>query len=195
MARFGEPGTTGIYQTAARWRDESLINGESLLWSGEKVWTLDNLKAFKACFIDKPDTSKDSFEVKFKKQLDSESPLVTKLACELLLVHLLFTASVSGARKRKLISTVAGWKGIEVDDGVPAMACLDHHIGGTGLAFNTRRPFELMYLALVALRLVQLDPAQRAAVLGDHRKMRELLDDEEGDNTYATFSCRASNFR
>jgi 5-methylcytosine-specific restriction protein B len=186
MARFDEWDTNGLYQTAAIWRNESLETGKSLLWPGESVWSLESLNAFKVCFIDRPDETDNTFEAKFKLQLADQSPGVTKLACELLLLHFLFTSSVRGARKRELLKTVAGWKSLAIDEQSQAMISLDRGIGGTGQAFNTRRPFEIGYLAEFALRVIQMAPDGRGATLSDHLRVRKLLDELEEDSTYQT---------
>ena len=186
MARFDEWDTKGLYETAAIWRKKSLQEGNSLLWPEESVWTVEALEAFKGCFIDRPDTTNDTFEAKFQRQLADQPPGITKLGCELLLLYFLFTSSVRGTRGRELIKTVAGWKNLTIDEQSPAMASLDRGIGGTGQAFNTRRPFEIAYLAQFALRLIPMAPDERAAILADHKRVRKLLDELEGDATYPT---------
>jgi 5-methylcytosine-specific restriction protein B len=102
MARYSEQETSGIYELATQWKDECLLGEGSLLWPEEKVWTLPTLERFKACFIDKPDTSSDTFEQKFQKQLAPEPDTVTKLACELLLVYFLFPSSGSVKQSHKM---------------------------------------------------------------------------------------------
>lgn len=186
MARYDGCDSEGIYQTARKWREHSLLTGDSLLWPNEQVWTLPALKAFKSCFVDRPDDSSDSFEVKYQRQLKDQDPIVTKLGCELLLVYFLFTMSVRGVRKRELITTVAGWKSLTVDDQQPAMMAMNQGIGGTGQAFSTRRPFEIAYLARVALHLLEMDEAKRSGVLNDHAKMRAVLDTLQEESTFAT---------
>jgi 5-methylcytosine-specific restriction protein B len=186
MARFDDWETNGLYETAANWRAQSLQTGASLLWPGESVWTVSALESFKACFIDRPDETADTFEAKFQRQLADQPPAITQLGCELLLLYFLFTTSVRGARKRELLKTVAGWKSLTIDDQLPAMVSLDRGIGGTGQAFNTRRPFEIAYLSQFALKIMQLDAAERTTILSDHLKVRKLLNDLEGDSTYPT---------
>ena len=114
MARYSEHDTEGIYELAASWKTRCLIEGRSLLWENEHVWTKEALDAFKACFIDRPDESSDNFEEKFKRQLAGENANVTKLAAELILIYFLFPSRVSGARKRALIKEILSWKAIEL---------------------------------------------------------------------------------
>lgn len=154
MARFTDSNSSRIYSIADNWRNQCLIAGQSLLWSGRDVWSLSNLERFKGCFIDRPDSSKDkNFEQKFKEQLATEDEDVTRLACELLLVYFLFPSSVTWSRKVGLIREVGSWKALDLDDDAPAFGGFSDGIGDPGLAYNTGRPNELTYLARVALAI------------------------------------------
>lgn len=179
MARIVERDIDPILATAADWSAKCLIQGESLLWPGSQVWSLANLQRFKSSFIDKPDTAKDkSFGTKFEEQLAGETDDVTRLACELLLVYFQFPSegSVGAARKKRLILDVAGWKGLKPDEKVAYLDRFNQGIGNPGLVYNTGRPNELTFLARFAIAIAQLEPAERAALLGDHRQTRALLD-------------------
>ena len=186
MAKSSEYNVEPLYKIAETWRDECLIKGKSLLWKDEPVWTLENLNTFKRCFIDKPDESSDSFDIKFRKQLAGEGPDVTKLACELLLIYFLFPSTVGGSRKREVISQIAGWKDLKIEDFSTQYECLNEGIGSAGLAYNTRRPFEISYLALVAIEIVSLALEERTALLSDHLRTRDLLEKVQGDDNYQT---------
>jgi 5-methylcytosine-specific restriction protein B len=182
MARFSEHETAAIYEIAAAWRNDCLIGGHSLLWKGEDIWTEQNLKDFKKHFTDNPDESERSFEEKLKLQLEPAGVNVTKLACELVLMYFLFPSSVSGRRKRALIKEIASWKNV-TPEGDDVLSQLDNGIGGPGLAYNTRRPFEISFLADAALELVSKTKDERHVILGDHVKVRDLLDETEGEST------------
>lgn len=179
MARIAENDILPILATASDWRAKCLVQGESLLWPGSQVWSLANLQRFKSSFIDKPDTAKDkSFGKKFEEQLAGDSEDVTRLACELLLVYFQFPSegSVGAARKKKLILEVAGWKGLKPDDKVAYLDRFNQGVGNPGLVYNTGRPNELTFLARFAIAVAEQPPAERAAVLEDHRQTRALLD-------------------
>jgi len=184
MARYSEGDATAIYEIAASWRKVCLVGGKSLLWKGEDIWSAENLKDFKKYFTDNPDESQRSFEEKFKQQLDPAGPNVTKLACEIVLVYFLFPSSVSGNRKRELINSIASWKNIKIEaEGAEFLSHLDTGIGGPGLAYNTRRPFEIAYIGDVSLELASKPSEEREGILSDHARFRELLDRIEGDAT------------
>lgn len=171
MARYSERENAGIYELAAAWRDACLLGSGSLLWPSEQVSTGPNLARFKACVIDKPDVSAESFEQKFQKQLEGETEQATKLACEILLVYFLFTAFVGRARKRKLIEAVASWKKLTLGATATVFAKLLDGIGGTGQAYITRRSFELSFIAKVAACLLAesaTDRQERKVAVYEH---------------------------
>lgn len=184
MARYSENDARAIYEIADSWKKYCLIGGKSLLWTGEDIWSEQNLSEFKKYFTENPDESQRTFEEKLKEQLDPAGLNVTKLACELMLVYFLFPSSVSGNRKRELINQIASWKNIKIEaDGVAVLSHLDIGIGGPGLAYNTRRPIEVSYLGDVSLDLASKSQQDREAILQDHVRFRELLDKAEGDTT------------
>lgn len=178
MARITEHDASPIFEAASRWVKDCLIKGESLLWHDSEVWSTTNLAGFKACFIDRPDTSKDrNFEQKFKVQLATESEGVARLACELLFVYFLFPSSVGRPRKTELIRDVASWKNLEIDDKAPLFDCFNHGIGDPGLVYNTGRPNELTYLARFSIEVTAKEAGERADLLANHVSTRKLLDD------------------
>jgi 5-methylcytosine-specific restriction protein B len=183
MARYAKHETDGLFQIAESWKENCLIGEKSLLWADESIWTHETLNGLKNCFIDNPDESDDSFEVKFKRQLADEDDNVTKLACELVLVYFLFPSSVSGKRKRELIEEIASWKDLEIPNILNVLAPLDHGIGHPGLRYNTKRPFEIAFLAEVGLKLLAISVSDRTELLNDDARFRQLLDDVAGDST------------
>lgn len=184
MARY--PEATDIYVLAAEWRQTCLVECKSLLWKGESIWSQQNLKDFKTYFTDRPDTTPRSFEEKFKEQLALAKPDVTKLACELVLIYFLFPmpSSVSGYRKKELISAIAAWRDIKLDEASNAVfKRMEVGIGGVGQSFHTRRPFELSYLGEVALEIAAMPLDQRAKLVNDDLLLRALLIKTENEST------------
>jgi 5-methylcytosine-specific restriction protein B len=182
MARYSENDATGIYEIADKWRTDCLVGRKSLLWKGEDIWTEENLSDFKEHFTDKPDVTQRSFEEKFKEQLDPAGPNMTKLACEIMVVYFLFPSNVSSARKREIINRIALWKNIKIEaEGEELLSRLGKGIGGTGMAYNLRRPVEIAYLADVALRLISKPQSEREDLLRDHFRLREILNQAETD--------------
>jgi hypothetical protein len=132
MARITDHDSSRIFDAAREWRDQCLIGRKSLVWRDSEVWTPSNLQRFKACFIDRPDLSKDkNFEQKFKGQLATDNEDITRLACELLFVYFLFPTSVGRPRKTGLIREVASWRSVEINDKAPLFDAFENGIGET----------------------------------------------------------------
>lgn len=176
MARISDFDCTQVYETAELWKEKCLVEGDSLLWPGHKVWSKQSFEDFKKHFIDAQDNSKDSFEQKFERQLDPALENTTRLACEILLVYFLFTSGVGEERKKGLITEVASWKDLQVDfDRLPP-DCLRHGIGNPGIAYNTRRPSELEFIAKLAILLESKPLEERIETLSNDIKFRHILD-------------------
>ncbi|OKP97662.1 McrB family protein [Paenibacillus sp. P46E] len=183
MARFKEWDTSAVYSYANQWIEKSLMDGSSLLWPSEEIWTTDNLNAFRACFIDNTDESAEAFETKLKGQLSGQKSEVVQLACELVYLYLLFPSSISYRRKKELLKTIASFANLLLDDQNNALTALEHGIGGPGIAYNTRRYNEIRYIAIFADTVLQMSEEERKELAADHLKVRGLLDKlkEEGN--------------
>jgi 5-methylcytosine-specific restriction enzyme B len=178
MSRVGDSDTSQIFLAAERWRNDCLIGGRSLFWPERVIWSAANLQRYKACFIDKPDTSAGrNFEQKFEDQLAPEGEDVTRLACELLFIYFLFPSpsSIGPYRKKEVIRLVASWKDIKIADDDPIFSFFGSGIGDPGQVYHPGRPNELTYLARVAIRFSELGD-DKLTVLHDHKQFRELLD-------------------
>ncbi|WP_438033747.1 AAA family ATPase [Sorangium sp. So ce204] len=177
MARFAP--AKGIYDIAARFKTTCLQADGSLLFEGGRLWTLENLKELHRVFVDTKDTSKRAFMAKFHDQLADSKKDVKRLAAEVLLVHFLFPSSVTGATKRRLVSTVLSWAGDLADDKHPAMAALDRGVGSGGQGYNSRRPNELWFLINFALKLKSMDNPVHTTLFSNAGAFRDLVDDVE----------------
>lgn len=177
MARVTEEDPSKIFAAASEWRERCLIDGKSLLWPGEDIWTAATLDEFKRKFIDRPDVAKDkNFETKLQEQLKDGSDTLTKLACELLFVYFLFPSSVRRPRKVELIREVAKWKSLTISEKTLSFDCFDSGIGDPGLVYNTGRPNELTYLARFSIAVVNTALNERRSLLADPEKTQKLLD-------------------
>jgi 5-methylcytosine-specific restriction protein B len=177
MSRVAEQNLSSIFDIANDWRNWSLLKGRSLIWPDDTIWTVHNLENFKTFFIDVPDTSSEkNFAQKFQEQLAKADNDVTRLSCDLLLVYFLFPTSVSRQKKISVIRDVASWKNLTVDDNNPAFRGFWAGVGDPGLAYNTGRPNELTYLARFAIEIIKRDDGERAALLDNHVRLRELLE-------------------
>lgn len=185
MALFSEWNTDLIYKFAQEWKSKTILESESLSWPGQKVWTLENLESFRKCFIDSPDESDDSFMNKFEKQMKGQTKEVIMMTCDIMFLYFLFPSNVSQKRKIELLRTVASWGKINnpFSDNLDPAHALERGIGSTGSAYNMRRPYELKYIAIVALELMKKPIDERKEILNDHLKLRQALDEWNEDGS------------
>jgi MoxR-like ATPase/predicted RNA-binding protein with PUA-like domain len=168
--------TKAIYKAAQKWKKECLISDGSLLWPGEKIWTLENLKQLKKAYVDRPDFSKNTFEDKLKLQLKGQNEKIYKLVCEFLFVYYLFPANINFKTKIKKLSNVATWANIEMDENLEIIQGLHNGIGNPGTSYNTRKPDELTYLCLLAIKIKEMSVQDRNELIGDAEESQSLLD-------------------
>jgi 5-methylcytosine-specific restriction protein B len=83
---------------AAEWRDRCLVDDGSIL-AGTPIWTAAVVSELDERFNGQPDMGKDKFQVKLKRQLAEASPLVPRLAAEMLWVMNLFPSNIGPAAK------------------------------------------------------------------------------------------------
>ena len=63
------PGLDLCYQAGEVIADQTLRSNDSIFTPGVSIWTLENLRDLYDRFVNNPDQTADSFEVKFKRQL------------------------------------------------------------------------------------------------------------------------------
>lgn len=189
MARFywnSPEDTQDTYKVASLWKDACLVKKTALLWDGESIWNRDNLKELKYLFVDKEDLSDKNFWTKLRNQLQSASSDCIKLTCDILAVYFLFpkTESISATTKIKKIQEVADYKGLKIDTNTIAYKALNTSlgIGNAGTAYNTLRYLEIAFLINFALYLLDLPEVDCQAILDDHSKLQNLLDNLQGKN-------------
>src|SRR5712692_718731 len=83
MARL--PEAAPVYEVADIFRHRCLLEGSSLLWPQQKVWTPENLSRARPSFGTVPDDVQDEkFLGKWHEQLASESQEIHRVAADLL---------------------------------------------------------------------------------------------------------------
>lgn len=167
-----------VYEAANTFRTNCLEKDGSLLFEDAKVWTTANLKTLKEHFNDNADMSDASFFDKLKKQLEPVSADVVRLAAEVLAVYYLFSNSVTERTKRRQVELIASWKDLKIES--PVLAAFSRGVGGTGQAYNQRRPEELWFVIEFGLALKGVEPQLRPALLQDPDKFQKLVDEVDG---------------
>ena len=77
-------GREEVYGVAERFVEQTLERDGSLFTPGTVIWSAENIEDLYERFVGNPDESSDSFEDKFRRQLDGAPPETRQLAAELL---------------------------------------------------------------------------------------------------------------
>ena len=187
MGRFkGDVSRQVIDETVELWRTKCLIADGSLTQSEETaIWTSGIAADLATRFTDNPIVGSDgggTFASKFEVQLEGASPELRLFAAELLLVHFLFTSSVSRRGKVDVIEKTLADSGYTLDvDSVPYLA-MSSVIGHPGIGFNTRRDLQLGFLIDFVIRLKKLSVEDRTGLLSDPWALEDFVREAPSQN-------------
>jgi 5-methylcytosine-specific restriction protein B len=177
-------GREEVYAVAERFVEEALRSDGSIFTPGTAIWSAENIEDLYERFVGNPDESSDSFEDKFRRQLEG-APIETRLlAAELLYVYLLFPSNIRGNSKRRIVRNVLEGTSTTIPDDLGQT--LDYGIGsfGTSLA---NRPWHLTML-LEFFREWKTMPDSEE-VLADPWKFKEIV--FSVDDFKARIECEA----
>jgi 5-methylcytosine-specific restriction protein B len=170
-----------IDAVVGEWRERCLIADGSLLFSGEGLWTTENLKTAYRNIADNPLLNARSFMEKLKDQLGSERKL-TLLGAELLIFYYLFAwvGSIGGERKRSRVNEVLGWADKALPEDSEVWRALgEQGIGHPGQYFLLRPDVQLGFILDFAIRLKEKPEAERREILSDPWQLRNFSDEAE----------------
>jgi dynein-related subfamily AAA family protein len=129
-------GREEVYAVAERFVDEALRNDGSLFTPGATIWSAENIEGLYEWFVGNPDESSDSFEDKFRRQME-DAPLETRqFAAEFLYVYLLLPSNMGGDNKRRIVHSALDGTSIAVPDDLDR--ALDYGISSFGPALAHR---------------------------------------------------------
>jgi 5-methylcytosine-specific restriction protein B len=169
------PGAPAIEAAAAEFR-RALQDGDSVLTPGRPIWTAANAEELLARFNGRPDISGANFEEKLARQLADASPDAVQLFAELYSLDLLPLSDYKPATKRSLVSGTLALAG----KATPIPPVLDEafNVGvlSGGVAFKTRRFFQLSYLIEFAAGFLAMTVDDLARALDDPLEFRSALD-------------------
>lgn len=147
-----------ILAAAEQWKTRCLLSDGSIL-SSRALWTSKNFDLLDQYFVQNPLEGKTSYIGKLHAQLENAPTEVKQLAAEILWILMLFPSNIGGHKKRQNILEIWSWSGDTLDENQPNLTILDHGIGSSGIAFNTKIPLELTFV----IQLMQVWKGQGAA--------------------------------
>jgi 5-methylcytosine-specific restriction enzyme B len=145
-------------------RDTALVRFDSLFTPERNLWSLQNLRRFHACFVERFDDGEGTFLEKFRKQLEGADDDVLQLSAELLYAQQFFTTLTGGDKKIENVATVLSWRTHPIS--IPEWAVAGVQQGfAADQNFNQHRPFHLGWLNEFLIHWHQLAENDRAAIL------------------------------
>jgi MoxR-like ATPase len=173
------PERERLYQFQRSLFEDVLDSGGSVLTPGRVVWTRQNFDELQQLFVEQPDvTPGRSFLDKLHLQLAPARQTSKQLMAELLIEHFLiiWVGAISVASKLRTIDTVLSWMTdppVVPDDVREVLALGPVHPGQWAL---TRRDVQLTWLIQFGRLWLDQPPAERAQLLHDPWRFRDLTD-------------------
>jgi 5-methylcytosine-specific restriction enzyme B len=159
----------------SRWVGAALRNDDSLFTPGVPIWSSANLDDFNTRFVQQPDESSDTFQVKFARQLAGAPAETIQLAAEIIFVYYLLPISTRADTKRELINTVLSWSDRPPTIPADLDAVLEGGLVNPGTAFHTHRFAQLSLINEFVRRWKLLRPEDRSSALDDPWMFKEQL--------------------
>ncbi len=153
----------------------AIRTGDSVFTPGRAIWTRQATDELQHAFVDRPDDGGRSFDEKLDDQLAGTSDAALQLFAEIWCLNLAPLSDYTPHRKRLLLTGVL--EKMTRPASLPPIvdAGLEGRMFNGGVAFKTRRSFQLTLLIRVASALVGLSDEERATVLSDPKAFERLL--------------------
>jgi hypothetical protein len=172
MARRGAGTIEAAAQKVLR---EGLLHGRSGFTPDREIWTEAHAQELMDCYVSQPDISGASFEDKLQKQLGNATDGAVQLFAELYYLSLLPLSDYKGKTKRRCIRFALDQGNREVSIPGDMDAPLDLGVFNGGVAFKTRRYFQIAFLVEFAHGVLQRSSDERAALLADPIEFRNTM--------------------
>jgi len=185
LARYCGGRNSGLLiSNANEFKEVCLIQGKSM-FTDKPVWTSEHCNELIVHFVKNLDEGEGNFIEKLEIQLADASPEAKALSAEMLWLMFLCPSNTGPASKRKSIERVFSWSHFQIEQTKWELYLSDEAltgIGSVGIAYNTGRWRELVYLIRFAEKFLKLDPTYKKLVLSEHHqfaKWLESVDDNE----------------
>jgi MoxR-like ATPase len=184
MARLSSTRDFSVIIDAAQHWIERCMIGDLSVFSEKPLWTLENVQAVNVAFVQRPDTTDDSFIEKLTGQMSDASVSAKQLMAEMLWITLLFPSrtNISPETKRAQIAVIWNLSGeqLPMDHALLSDAILEG-VGSAGVGFQNYRWKELVFLVKLALSVKELNLNERARVFRDYDRYIEFVSNRTED--------------
>ena len=164
---MSDPARVPIYAAADLFVERALRRDDSLFTPGRSIWSLPNLEDLRDRFIGKPDTSKDTFDEKFQRQLAGASDEVIQLSAEIVFVYWLAAHQVKANTKRESVERILSWGKNPVSVPDDLAGAFGTGLASTGFAFLTQKNRQVAFLVEFGIRWKRAAEEERGTWLAD----------------------------
>lgn len=165
-----------IYQAASQWLTRCLLEDASVFFDERNLWTSSVLDELDEHFVRNLDEGEGDFLSKLRAQLSRGSDACRQLMAECLWLMMLFPSNTGPVKKRENVCEVWSWSGETLDE---KHALLSDQvlsgIGSAGIAYNTDRWRELVFLIDALREFKAHSTADRRVILQDSWSFIEWL--------------------
>jgi hypothetical protein len=172
---FDRPGAIPVEHAACEFV-RALVEGDSVFTPGDPIWSSEHAAELMTNFVGAIDTSGASFDDKLAKQLKDVSPGAAQLFAELYALDLLPLSDYKASTKRACIQVPLRIGGVELSLPSTLDAGLNSGVLNGGVAFKTRRFWQLCYLVQFAAGFLAISQEERRSLLADPVGFRDRLD-------------------
>lgn len=168
VGTFAREAAVPVETIGRRIIDSCLGKDDSLLTSGQPIWTMANLDELVADYVDRPDSGSGGFFEKLNHQLADSSPAAVQLFAELLILNTLPITNLGGTLKVKQVETVLNMSStpVSLPNDVES-ALLAGGVFNGGQAFTTYRWAQIVYLIQFSRHFKSLPEQRQLDALAD----------------------------
>lgn len=157
-----------VLAAAEEWKNRALRLDGSVFFPDKALWTETNIGAVRTAFTRNLDTGEGSFLEKLERQFAQSSAESKQLMSEMIWLLLLVQMNILPATKREQIRTVWGLSGTVLPPDHPLLSdAVLVGIANPGIAFNTQRWRELVFLIDIIVAFKSLSASERTRLLDD----------------------------
>lgn len=153
----------------------AMSDGDSVFTPGRPVWTLANAELLEEAFVNRPYEGGRSFDEKLVDQLRDVSDQALQLFAELWCMSLAPLADYNADTKQRLVQGILDKMSQPVTLPASVVTATEAGAFNGGVAFKSRRPFQIALLVKVAVAVLSLDVEARAEALSDPKRWGLLL--------------------
>ena len=169
MAKWSESDRESVDALIAVWRESCLVEGKSLLFADEAIWTPENTATLMQRFVEEELLDNRSFKEKLSEQLDGVDRGAAILMAEVIAVYLAFASqhTIGGVKKIEVIDAALIAANEKLPEEGLVYDAMWGGIGGVGQGFNQGRPFLIQYVIRFADALLGESQDRRAELVSE----------------------------